>query len=140
VMERIGQADVLIAVAAVGDFRAAKPAATKQKRTGAHRTLDLVENPDILARAGAARGNGVIAAGFAAETENLIENATAKLDRKNLDLIVANQVGVSDSGFGADTTRAALLVRGAPARELPLQSKGDLAAALFDAIVSLLNP
>jgi phosphopantothenoylcysteine decarboxylase / phosphopantothenate---cysteine ligase len=139
VMERIGQADVFIAVAAVGDFRAAKPTAGKQKRTGARRTLDLVENPDILARAGAARGNGVIAAGFAAETESLVENAAAKLDKKNLDLIVANQVGVPDSGFGADTTRAALLVRGAPARELPLQSKADLAAALFDAIVSLLK-
>lgn len=139
VMARAGDADVVIGVAAVADYRAENPASQKIKRTGKALTLSLVENPDIMATVGAAKPNGQISVGFAAETNDLLENARAKLAKKNLDLIVANEVGTSESGFRTDTVKAIFLDGQGGLEDQPLMAKTELAEKLLDRIVSLLG-
>lgn len=93
VMLRAPKSDIVIGVAAVADYCVANPMAKKQKRSGVGLTLKLAENPDILAEVGNAKTNGQIVVGFAAETDDLESNAKVKLEKKGLDLIVANKVG-----------------------------------------------
>ncbi|MDP7638523.1 MAG: bifunctional phosphopantothenoylcysteine decarboxylase/phosphopantothenate--cysteine ligase CoaBC [Candidatus Hydrogenedentes bacterium] len=131
-------ADVVIGVAAVADYRVEHPMAEKHKRNGDELTLKLTQNPDILAAVGAQKKSGQVTVGFAAETSELIENARGKLSKKNLDLVVANEVGVSDSGFETDTVRAAFVACDGAVDEQPFQSKRDLAHSLFDRVAALL--
>jgi phosphopantothenoylcysteine decarboxylase/phosphopantothenate--cysteine ligase len=131
--------DVFIAAAAVGDYRVESPANTKRKKTGKRLQLDLVENPDVLELAGAGRHAGQIFVGFAAETHDVVKNATAKLKKKNLDLVVANQVNTPDSGFGKETTTAALIDRDGNVDELPTMTKDQLAEKLVDRVATLLG-
>lgn len=131
-------ADVVIGVAAVADYRVEHPMTEKHKRNGNDLTLKLVQNPDILAAVGAQKKNRQITVGFAAETGDLVENAQAKLSKKNLDLVVANEVGRSDSGFGTETVRATFVDASGAIDEQPLQSKRDLARSLLDRVVALL--
>ena len=132
-------ADVVIGAAAVADYRVESPAESKRKRNGSALELKLTENPDLIAEIGAAKRPGQVIVGFAAETDNLLENAKRKLTKKSLDLIVANEVGTSDSGFGTDTVRAQILSPSGGDPELPLLSKEALAETLFDRIASLLQ-
>ena len=133
------ECDVFIAAAAVADYRVDAPAETKRKKTGKSLALTLVENPDVLALVAAVRQDGQVLVGFAAETDHLIENAKAKLKKKKLDLIVANEVHSEESGFGKDTTNAAILDRSGHVDKLPLLSKDDLAEKLLDRVVELLS-
>lgn len=139
VMKRATTADVVIGVAAVSDYRVAEPATNKRKRNGDGFSLALTENPDIIAEAGARKKEGQIIVGFAAETEDVIENARVKLDKKHLDIIVANEVGGKDSGFGAETVRACVIATAESPTELTLTSKRELARHLFDRILTLMN-
>lgn len=132
------EADVIIGVAAVADYRVDAPGAAKHKRTGEALTLTLVENPDILAGLGAAKRAGQVIVGFAAETEDLLEHAAAKLAKKHLDLIVANEVGSAESGFGTDTVKASFLTPDGAFETLPLISKEELAHRLIARIAALL--
>ena len=140
VLARAPEADVIIGAAAVADYRVAAAETRKIKRRGEPLVLTLTENPDILAQAGRAKHKGQIIVGFAAETDDLLRNATAKLEKKNLDLIVANQVGTSDSNFGTDTIKAAFIAPGGHVEDLPLLTKEDLAEQLMDRIASLFVP
>ena len=100
-------------------------------------TLEMVRNPDILAEVAQQKSAGHgprITVGFAAETENLLANAKSKLERKKLDLIVANDVTASDAGFAVDTNRVTLLARDGSVQELPLLSKSEVAVAIFEKI------
>jgi phosphopantothenoylcysteine decarboxylase/phosphopantothenate--cysteine ligase len=137
VRARMDDADLFIAAAAVGDYRVEHPAGEKHKRNGDALTLTLTPNPDIAAYVGAKKRPGQITVGFAAETNNLVEYAAEKLKKKNLDLIVANQVGGPECAFGADAARAWLLTPDAPPTPLELLDKSDLAEQLFDAIAKL---
>ena len=98
--------------------------------------VELVENPDIAAAVGKAKRPGQVLVGFAAETEHLMENAARKLERKNLDMIVANDVSQPGAGFNVDTNIATLLTHDG-ARECPLQSKAALAQDILDETLSL---
>ena len=101
-------------------------------------TLEMVRNPDILAEVAQQKSAGHgsrITVGFAAETENLLANARSKLERKKLDLIVANDITATDAGFAVDTNRVTLLAADGSVRELPLLSKIEVAEAIFDSIV-----
>lgn len=131
---RYDEADIFIAAAAVADYRVDMPRAEKHKRSGDVQSVTLVPNPDIAAEMGRRKRKGQINVGFAAETNDFVAHAQEKLARKNLDLIVANQVGVANSGFGTDTNRAWLLKPKEDPEELPLLHKDDLAARIFDAI------
>lgn len=139
VLVRAAEQDVIIQAAAPADYRPAHPSAQKiKKQAGEGITLELVENPDIAAAVGAAKRPGQTLVGFAAETEHLLDNARRKLDRKNLDMIVANDVSRPGAGFNVDTNIATLLTRSG-AVECPLQSKQALAERILDEIMALRN-
>lgn len=131
---RYDEADIFIAAAAVADYRVDMPRTEKHKRSGDVQSVTLVPNPDIAAEMGRRKRKGQINIGFAAETNDFVAHAQEKLTRKNLDLIVANQVGVVNSGFGTDTNRAWLLKPNQEPEDLSLLSKDDLAARIFDAV------
>jgi len=133
-------ADIFIAAAAVADYRVDMPRAEKHKRNGEVQSVTLVPNPDIAAHLGLLKRPGQINIGFAAETSKPVEHAEEKLHRKHLDLIVANLVGVPESGFGANTSRAWLLQPGAPAEALPLLTKEALATRIFDCAARIAAP
>ncbi len=135
---RFGEADVFVAAAAVADYRVDMPRTEKHKRTGASQSVTLVPNPDIAAEMGRRKRKGQVMVGFAAETNDFVAHAEEKLTRKNLDLIVANQVGVADSGFGTDTNRAWLITRGRAVEDLGMLSKDALAARIFDVVAGTL--
>lgn len=130
-------ADALIMAAAVSDYRVANPAAQKIKKRGAAAdglTIALVPNPDILAET----PGDFVRVGFAAESEHLLANATQKLHKKRLDLIVANDITGEGSGFGADTNRVILLGRDGTPEELPLLAKREVADRLLDRVAAIL--
>jgi phosphopantothenoylcysteine decarboxylase/phosphopantothenate--cysteine ligase len=131
VKDNLDQATIVVMAAAVADYRPASVHQQKIKKNGSSLVLDLEPTDDILAAVGRETGDRVVI-GFAAETENLIENATRKLNEKRADLIVANDVSASDSGFDVDNNRIAL-VSSEGVVELPLLSKRDAAARIIDA-------
>ncbi len=132
-------ADVVIMAAAVADWRPRERASRKVKKTEGDMELRLVRTPDILAELGRDKGRRVLV-GFAAETGDLVENARAKLQAKNLDLIAANPVGqAEDSGFAAVTNRVTLLARDGSVEELPLMAKDEVARTVLDRVVRLLE-
>lgn len=137
VTSRAAEQDIIIQAAAPADYRVAHPAAQKMKKeSGKPLVLELVENPDIAAAVGAAKRPGQTLVGFAAETENLLDNARRKLDKKNLDMIVANDVSAPGAGFNVDTNAATLLTRDGM-EECPLMSKRELAERILDKVMTL---
>lgn len=135
VKEAVTQADALIMAAAVADYRPTKVSRSKIKKAAPSLTLELERTPDIL---GTVKGN-FIRVGFAAESENLIENAKQKLRDKQLDLIVANDIAAPDSAFGADTDRVVIIDRNDKIDELPLLLKTEVANRVLDKVAELLN-
>jgi phosphopantothenoylcysteine decarboxylase/phosphopantothenate--cysteine ligase len=135
VLGAVAKADVLIMSAAVADYRPVSVSKTKLKKESSSRiTLELTRNPDILSEVA---GN-LIKVGFAAESENLIGSAVAKLKAKNLDLIVANDITAPDSGFDADTNKVILIDRQGHKEELPLLPKPEVAQKVLDKVVEML--
>lgn len=139
VMAFMDEADVIIGAAAVADYRVAHPSDEKHKRSQQTLNIELTENPDIIGTVGSQKRAGQIVVGFAAETNELIAHAQEKLNKKHLDMIVANRVGTSDSGFGTDTTDAQFLFRDGSIENHPVMRKRDLANQLMSHIVELLS-
>ena len=136
VLDAMDKFDVIIKVAAVADYRPADPKDKKIKKkdhTGENLSIHLMENPDILRVVGEQKKQQFVA-GFAAETNDLVENATLKMARKNLDMIIANKVGVKGSGFEADTNKVTFLFRDGTRRDVPLMDKSAVAHILLDEI------
>jgi len=132
--------DAIIMAAAVSDYRAPEASPQKVKKIEEQSHIALARNPDILAALGKARKTArYVLVGFAAETEHLIENATEKLVRKNLDLIVANDLTETGSGFGGDTNHVKILDREGGVTELPLMSKEAVAEKILDRVELLLD-
>lgn len=127
-----GDAHLVIASAAVADFRPANASERKAHKDEAPLTLELVRNPDILAELGAAKGGRVLV-GFAAETHDVLHSAAEKLARKSLDLVVANDVSDQALGFGSDANRV-WFVSADRTEELPVCSKRAIARELLDRI------
>jgi phosphopantothenoylcysteine decarboxylase/phosphopantothenate--cysteine ligase len=135
VLAECQQYDAIIKAAAVLDWRPKETAEHKIKKGRGVQTLELVENPDILAELGCIRGNSrCVLVGFAAETQDLLANAQEKLKKKNLDLIVVNDVSREDAGFEADTNAVKILYRDGRMEELPLMPKQEVADQLLDRI------
>jgi phosphopantothenoylcysteine decarboxylase/phosphopantothenate--cysteine ligase len=134
-------ADALVMAAAVADYRPVDTVAQKIKKNGDQLTLQLSRTPDILAEVArmreAGRGPKVVV-GFAAETEDLLENARDKLQRKRLDLIAANDVSAADAGFAVDTNRVTLLSADGSIEALPLMAKEEVAHEIWDRVCQLL--
>jgi phosphopantothenoylcysteine decarboxylase/phosphopantothenate--cysteine ligase len=130
-------ASVFIGAAAIADYRPTQRASEKIKKTQGPVTLTLEPTPDVLSQVSAARSNGMLVIGFAAETENVIENAVNKLKTKNLDAIIANDVSRADSGFDVTTNAVVIITKNGAPVELPVMSKRDAANRILDVIVSL---
>jgi len=155
VHDAVIDADVLVMSAAVADFRPAEVATQKLKKSESQELneqngffLQLVHNPDILeelaksVRANTGNegsGRYLVRVGFAAETSNLVAYASAKLIAKRLDLLVANDVSRSDSGFGTETNKVHIFHANGAVEDLPVMPKTGVAAAIWDRIVSLLS-
>jgi phosphopantothenoylcysteine decarboxylase/phosphopantothenate--cysteine ligase len=137
VLDLAGAADVFISVAAVADYRPARPAAQKLKKGLPKQKIELVANPDIVSEV-AALEHGPLTVGFAAETEKLKEHALEKLSRKRLDMIAANRVGQAGSGFESDQNEILLLTPSGE-QNLGKGSKGKLAQLLIQAVASRLR-
>ena len=134
VMARFAESDVVVMAAAVADFRPKAVANQKIKKHDGPPEVVLEATPDILAALGERKEPHQVLVGFAAETEHVREHAAAKLAAKRVDFIVANDVSAPGSGFEVDTNQAILLDSTGRAEELPLQSKADLADAVFDRV------
>ena len=130
----VAQADVLIMAAAVADYQVKDVPAHKIKKEKGGLTLELVNTPDILS---AVKGN-FLKMGFAAESQDLIANARRKVEKKHLDLIVANNITEENSGFGVDTNKVTLIDKSGRTESLPLMSKRDVADKVLDRIVKML--
>ena len=135
VKSAVSQAHVLIMAAAVCDYRPASLAKDKIKKGESGLTLGLEPTPDIL---GSVKGD-FIKVGFAAESRDLLENAKQKLQQKQLDLIVANDITSSDSGFGTDSNRVTIIDREGKADNLPLLPKREVADKILDRVAKLLS-
>jgi phosphopantothenoylcysteine decarboxylase/phosphopantothenate--cysteine ligase len=133
VLSRFDSASIVIKAAAVSDYRPVNVSDHKIKKADESLALELSRTPDILRRLGGIKGDRLLV-GFAAETEDLVKNAATKLKEKNLDLIVANNVQMSDSGFGVDTNRVTLIFADARQESLSLMSKDDLADLILDRV------
>jgi phosphopantothenoylcysteine decarboxylase/phosphopantothenate--cysteine ligase len=131
--------DVIVMSAAVADFRPKAAAEGKLKKRDGTPEIVLEPTPDILAGLGAAKRAGQVLVGFAAETDDLVANATEKLRSKRLDLIVANDVGAPEVGFAHDTNAVTLLRPDAEPVEIDLASKRDVARAVIDTITDILG-
>jgi phosphopantothenoylcysteine decarboxylase/phosphopantothenate--cysteine ligase len=142
VMSRLHDTTVFIGSAAVADFRPPSRAEQKIKKQGRKTiTIELEETEDIIGAVSADQSrNGRIVAGFAAESQSLLEYAEAKLREKGLDLIVANDITRNDAGFDVETNAATIIKRDGSCVDLPLQSKRELADRVLDEIAKLRQP
>jgi len=134
VLKVFPKVDIVISAAAVADFSPQKIATQKIKKTTSHLILKLNKNPDILAELGQKKQDKILI-GFAAESEDLIQNAKKKLKEKNLDLIVANDI---KTGFGRDTTQVVIITKDGKCEELPLLPKREVAARIMNKINELI--
>jgi phosphopantothenoylcysteine decarboxylase / phosphopantothenate---cysteine ligase len=144
VLHACQNADALIMAAAVADFQAEQVADQKIKKTKdtVEFNLKLIRTPDILVAVKAQKetiGQPKITIGFAAETQNLIDNAKAKLSSKGIDLIVVNDVAAEDAGFAVDTNRVTVIGRGGGVEQYPLMSKAQVAERVLDRLIELLG-
>ena len=137
VLKACQNADVLVMAAAVSDFRPAEAARQKVKKTTGDDdlALRLVRNPDFFLEV----PDSVIKVGFAAESEELLKNARQKLTGKRLDLIAANDITATDSGFGVDSNRVTILDSKGGTEEVPLCSKYEVGHRILDRVAALLN-
>jgi phosphopantothenoylcysteine decarboxylase/phosphopantothenate--cysteine ligase len=139
VMRELPSASVFVGAAAVADYAPAVPAGAKIKKDGRDAmTLDLKKTPDILSRVSQDRHDGLLVVGFAAETNDGVEYARSKMEKKGLDLVVANDITKQGAGFNADTNIATIISRDGEI-ELPLMPKRELADRILDAVVALRN-
>lgn len=135
VLRHYDTAAVLIMAAAVSDFRVKDPSKSKIKKGAGVLTLQLVENEDFLLEL----DDRAVKIGFAAETESLLENARAKLLRKGLSMICANDVSRSDAGFEVDTNQVSLIYKSGEIEHLPLMTKIETASAILDRVSKVLE-
>jgi phosphopantothenoylcysteine decarboxylase/phosphopantothenate--cysteine ligase len=138
VLDHLEQSHVVIMAAAVSDFRPLHASDRKIKKSEASLTLDLERTVDILQEVGRIPGKRLLV-GFAAETDNIEQNAEIKLRDKNLDMIVVNDVLKTGSGFGTDTNSVVIIERRGTRIELPTMPKSEIAIRILDSVVDLLH-
>jgi phosphopantothenoylcysteine decarboxylase/phosphopantothenate--cysteine ligase len=137
VMQELPNATVFIGSAAVVDYRPANAADAKIKKDGKETmTLELTKTPDILADVAKHRSDALLVVGFAAETNDVVAYARSKMEKKGLDMVVANDITKAGAGFNTDTNIATIISRDAEI-ELPLMSKRQLADKILDEVVKL---
>jgi phosphopantothenoylcysteine decarboxylase/phosphopantothenate--cysteine ligase len=138
VLAKLESAGVVVKAAAVADYRPKRTADRKIKKEHAVSEIALEPTPDILAELGKRKGKRILV-GFAAETDDLLANAKTKLQRKNLDLVVANDVRAVGAGFDVDTNVVTMLDAAGGVEELPLLPKRQVADRILDRVKALLQ-
>jgi phosphopantothenoylcysteine decarboxylase/phosphopantothenate--cysteine ligase len=133
IMNDFAGCDAVVMAAAVADFRAAELSALKIKKKDDEFVVRLEKNPDILKELGSIKGDKILV-GFCAETDHLVENALKKIDAKNLDIIVANDVTMEGAGFGTDTNIIKIIKRDGSIADLPLMTKLEAAHRVLNEI------
>jgi phosphopantothenoylcysteine decarboxylase/phosphopantothenate--cysteine ligase len=136
VMDHLEQSTMIIKAAAVADYHRTNPPRQKVKKTAARLSLELDPTPDILAEAGRKKGDRLLV-GFAAETENLIEEARRKMQSKNCDMVVANLVSQQGIGFESDENEVTLVLRTGETIPVQRASKSVIAHRIFDQMTKL---
>jgi phosphopantothenoylcysteine decarboxylase / phosphopantothenate---cysteine ligase len=136
VLEHYPQATMIVSAAAVADYRPARVAPQKIKKTDGPLVIELTRNPDILGELSQQKGYR-LHVGFALETEQVLENAMRKLHNKNLDMIIANDVRQEGAAFAHDTNIVTLIDRSERMETLPLMSKDEVAHVVYDRLLSL---
>jgi len=142
VLEKIDKVDVLLMAAAVADFRSVKTSVEKIKRRKGIPQIQLESTEDILALVADHRrkkGWPRLVVGFAAESEELVSNARAKLEEKDLTLVVANDITALDAGFEVDTNQVTLIDAEGGVQELPLMTKTEVAESVLQRVLQLLE-
>lgn len=139
VTSRSQDQDIIIKAAAVADYRPVHVGTEKIKKSDGDLAIDLERTDDILGWLGQHRRKGQFLCGFSMETQNMLENSRAKLDRKQIDMIVANNLKVEGAGFGTDTNVVTIITR-AQEKELPMMSKEEVADVLLTEINAALEP
>lgn len=142
VLVDIANADVLVMAAAVADFRPKNSAKDKIKKEGGIPQIELEATEDILKAVSSQKGGAKrprVVVGFAAESRDLLENASNKLESKGLDMIAANDISASDAGFAVETNRVTLLFADGRSESLPLMSKMEVAETMIERIAKLLE-
>lgn len=134
VMKRAGESDIIIKSAAVADYTPQNKSNIKIKKQSGDMKIELERTHDILFEVGQAKTDQQILVGFAAETNDVIENAKSKMQRKNLDFIIANDVKKEGAGFGTDTNIVTIIPRQGEIEPLPVMKKSEVARAVFDRI------
>ena len=137
--EHFADCDITIMSAAVSDYRVKEVASQKIKKSDEVMTIELVKNPDILKGLGEKKSDKQYLVGFAAETQNVEEYAKGKLQRKNLDMIVANDVSQAGAGFNVDTNIAKIITCDGEIKQAPLMQKAELAKLILDTIEEKMN-
>jgi phosphopantothenoylcysteine decarboxylase / phosphopantothenate---cysteine ligase len=142
-MHLLPETDVLIGSAAVADYRPTRSESRKIKKLQEEQIIHLEPTPDILKTVGAQRGperqQPRLVVGFAAETDDLEANAREKLEHKNLDFIVLNDITAQDSGFAVDTNRVIIFERDGQRDDWPLMSKEEVAQAIMQKVAARLG-
>lgn len=133
---RSSQADIVVMCSAVADYTPTLYSEQKVKKSEGDMSIALSRTKDILKNLGENKRDGQIVVGFSMETENLIENSQAKLQKKNVDMICANSISTDKTGFGVDTNKVTLIFKN-HIEELPLCSKEDTADMILDHIIKL---
>jgi phosphopantothenoylcysteine decarboxylase / phosphopantothenate---cysteine ligase len=142
VLKEASEADALIMAAAIADFRPAETATNKMKKRDGIPQVTLEATEDVLEAVSAQKAKKKrpkVTVGFAAESQNLLANASEKLKSKNLDLIAANDISASDAGFGVETNRVTLLFADGKQEALPLMSKVEVAETIITRVATLLE-
>lgn len=134
VTSRSAKQDIIIKTAAVADYRPAVVATEKVKKKDGDMSIALERTKDILAHLGANKRAGQFLCGFSMETENMLENSITKLVKKNLDMVIANNLKVEGAGFGTNTNVVTIITRKG-GEQLPLMSKDEVADKILDAIM-----
>jgi phosphopantothenoylcysteine decarboxylase/phosphopantothenate--cysteine ligase len=137
VAEEFEQQDIIIKSAAVADYRPAHPAAEKMKKKDDNPAIELERTEDILKYIGQHRRKDQFLCGFSMETENMIENSKEKLERKNLDMVIANNLKQEGAGFGTDTNIITIITKDT-VEELPIMSKSEAAAEILNRIAGII--
>jgi phosphopantothenoylcysteine decarboxylase/phosphopantothenate--cysteine ligase len=142
ILAESADADVLIMAAAIADFRPKAAAPSKMKKRDGIPQVTLEATEDVLEAVASQKSKKKrprVTVGFAAESQNLLANASEKLKSKKLDMIAANDISASDAGFGVETNRVTLLFSDGKQESLPLMSKTEVAETIIERIVNLLD-
>jgi phosphopantothenoylcysteine decarboxylase/phosphopantothenate--cysteine ligase len=139
-MEHFKRSTIIIKTAAVADFRCRSESCQKIKKKGDANVvmMEFEKNPDIIGELGKVKGSRILV-GFAAETENIFEHAAEKLKKKNLDLIVANDVSKAGIGFGSDNNEVTIIEATGRTKQVPLRSKDEIAHVILDSVKKLMK-